>query len=155
MGLGSLQIPWVAPMPGPGARGQLVSLHPWQPQPFSPPCSFTLELHKHVSKESGFWGDAGNTGQDAGPRSQDLEETVVKIMAPRQESGQQVPRDISATEMRLVHLDLKGAAPRVSYLEQVRMPGEEQEVLGRNVRGGKGRARLSPPVPGNCAIPAG
>uniref|UniRef100_A0A8C5UMC2 beta-N-acetylhexosaminidase n=1 Tax=Malurus cyaneus samueli TaxID=2593467 RepID=A0A8C5UMC2_9PASS len=29
------------------------------------------------------------------------------------------PRDVSATEMRLVHLDLKGAAPRVSYLEQV------------------------------------
>ncbi|OPJ87478.1 hexosaminidase D [Patagioenas fasciata monilis] len=81
--------------------------------------SFTLELHKHVSKDSGFWGDAGDTGQDAGPQSQDLEETVVKIMAPRQETGQQVPRDISATEMRLVHLDLKGAAPRVSYLEQV------------------------------------
>lgn len=115
---------------------------PWQPQPCSPPCSFTLELHKHVSKDSGFWGDAGDTGQDAGPQSQALEETVVKIMAPRQETGQQVPRDISATEMRLVHLDLKGAAPRVSYLEQVRMPGEGQEVLGRDVRGHRGRARL-------------
>ncbi|KAM9292177.1 hexosaminidase D-like [Morus bassanus] len=81
--------------------------------------SFTLELHKHVSKDSGFWGDAGDTGQDAGPQSQALELPVVKITAPRQELGQQVPRDVSTTEMRLVHLDLKGAAPRVSYLEQV------------------------------------
>ncbi|XP_059682636.1 hexosaminidase D-like [Gavia stellata] len=81
--------------------------------------SFTLELHKHVSKDSRFWGDAGDTGQDAGPQSQALELPVAKITAPRQEPGQQVPRDVSATEMRLVHLDLKGAAPRVSYLEQV------------------------------------
>ncbi|XP_035759445.1 hexosaminidase D [Egretta garzetta] len=81
--------------------------------------SFTLELHKHVSKDSGFWGDTGDAGQDAGPQSQALELSVAKITAPRQEPGQQVPRDISATEMRLVHLDLKGAAPKVSYLEQV------------------------------------
>ncbi|XP_026715123.1 hexosaminidase D-like isoform X2 [Athene cunicularia] len=81
--------------------------------------SFTLELHKHVSKDSEFWGDAGDTGQDTGPQSQALEVPAAKITALRQEPGQQVPRDVSATEMRLVHLDLKGAAPRVSYLEQV------------------------------------
>ncbi|XP_040976286.1 hexosaminidase D-like isoform X1 [Aquila chrysaetos chrysaetos] len=81
--------------------------------------SFTLELHKHVSKDSGFWGDVGDTGQDTGPQSQALDLSVAKITAPRQDPGQQVSRDVSATEMRLVHLDLKGAAPRVSYLEQV------------------------------------
>lgn len=102
---------------------------PQHPQPCSAPCSFTLELHKHVSKDSGFWGDTGDAGQDAGPQSQALELSVAKITAPRQEPGQQVPRDISATEMRLVHLDLKGAAPKVSYLEQVRMPGVWREVL--------------------------
>ncbi|XP_069726102.1 hexosaminidase D-like [Phaenicophaeus curvirostris] len=80
--------------------------------------SFTLELHKHVSKDSEFWGDTGDTGQDAGPQSQAVEIPVAKITAPRHEPGQ-VSRDVSATEMRLVHLDLKGAAPRVSYLEQV------------------------------------
>ncbi|KFQ20950.1 hypothetical protein N332_08312, partial [Mesitornis unicolor] len=47
--------------------------------------SFTLELHKHVGKDSAFWGDAGDTGQDAGPQSQAMELVVAKITAPRQE----------------------------------------------------------------------
>ncbi|XP_054246868.1 hexosaminidase D-like [Indicator indicator] len=81
--------------------------------------SLTLELHKHVSKDSRFWGDTGDTSQDTGPQSQALELSAAKIMALRGEHGQQITRDFSATEMRLVHLDLKGAAPRVSYLEQV------------------------------------
>ncbi|KAM9179224.1 hexosaminidase D-like isoform 2-T2 [Mergus octosetaceus] len=81
--------------------------------------SLTLELHKHIPKDSGFWGDTGDTSQGAGPRSQALELPVAKITAPRQGPGQQVPKDSSATEMRLVHLDLKGAAPKVSYLEQL------------------------------------
>ncbi|KFU93354.1 hypothetical protein M959_10063, partial [Chaetura pelagica] len=51
--------------------------------------SFTLELHKHVSKDNGFWGDKGDTGQDTGPQSQALELSVAKITAPRQESRQQ------------------------------------------------------------------
>ncbi|KFO11566.1 hypothetical protein N312_06326, partial [Balearica regulorum gibbericeps] len=51
--------------------------------------SFTLELHKHVSKDSGFWGDTGDIDQDTGPQSQALELPVVKITAPRQEPGQQ------------------------------------------------------------------
>lgn len=90
------------------------------PHPCSTPCSFTLELHKHVSKDSGFWGDTGDIVQDIIPQSQVLEVPAAKIVALKQK--QQVPRDVSATEMRLVHLDLKGAAPRVSYLEQVKMP---------------------------------
>ncbi|KAI6076616.1 Hexosaminidase D-like isoform X1 [Aix galericulata] len=81
--------------------------------------SLTLELHRHIPKDSGFWGDTGDTSQGAGPRSQALELPVAKITAPRQGPGQQGPKDSSATEMRLVHLDLKGAAPKVSYLEQL------------------------------------
>ncbi|KAI1233617.1 Hexosaminidase D, partial [Lamprotornis superbus] len=83
---------------GARCRGQLV-----------PP--FTLELHKHVSKDSGFWGDTGDIVQDIIPQSQVLEVPPAKIISLKQK--QQVPRDVSATEMRLVHLDLKGAAPRV------------------------------------------
>lgn len=109
------------------------------PHPCSTPCSFTLELHKHVNKDSGFWGDTGDIVQDIIPQSQVLEVPAAKIIALKQK--QQVPRDVSATEMRLVHLDLKGAAPRVSYLEQVRMPRE-----GRRGQGGDGadRALLTP-----------
>lgn len=114
------------------------------PQPCSTPCSFTLELHKHVSKDSGFWGDTGDTILDTGPQSQVVKIPVAKITAPRQEPGQQVPRDASATEMRLVHLDLKGAAPRVSYLEQVRMPRDWREAPGRDVPRGQRQSKARP-----------
>uniref|UniRef100_H0Z7D1 beta-N-acetylhexosaminidase n=1 Tax=Taeniopygia guttata TaxID=59729 RepID=H0Z7D1_TAEGU len=59
----------------------------------------------------------GDVVQDIIPQSQVLELPAAKITTLKQK--QQVSRDVSATEMRLVHLDLKGAAPRVSYLEQV------------------------------------
>lgn len=122
------------------------------PQQRCGPCSFTLELHKHVSKDSGFWGDAGDTIEDTGPQSQVLVLPVAKITAPRQEAGQQqVTRDISATEMRLVHLDLKGAAPRVSYLEQVRCWGWEGRA-GRDVPRGLS-TRNEPTLP-NAGVPA-
>ena len=142
-------------------RGSWCPRAPRHPQPCSAPCSLTLELHKHITKDGGFWGDTGDADRDAGPQSQALELPAAKIISPRQDPGQQVPRDVSATEMRLVHLDLKGAAPRVSYLEQVRMPRDREEVPGRDApRGqrqskaqpGQGRpCRLSPPAP----IPAG
>ncbi|OXB68824.1 hypothetical protein ASZ78_002239 [Callipepla squamata] len=77
--------------------------------------SLTLQLHKHISKDSAFWGDTG----DSSHQSQAAEVHPAKITVPRQGPRQQFPKDLSATEMRLVHLDLKGAAPRVSYLEQL------------------------------------
>lgn len=160
-GLGSAGSPWVVPVQGSGAGGgSRCPRAPRHPQPCSAACSFTLELHKHVSKDSGFWGDVGDTGHDTGPQSQALELSVAKITAPRQEPGQQVPRDVSATEMRVVHLDLKGAAPRVSYLEQVRMPRDREKVPGRDAPRGQKQSKARPagcpchPL-GDCAVPAG
>lgn len=132
---------------GAGCQGQLL---PPCPQPCSAPCSLTLELHRHIPKDSGFWGDTGDTSQGAGPRSQALELPVVKITAPRQGPGQQGPKDSGATEMRLVHLDLKGAAPKVSYLEQVKALGTSQvgqgwAWLSPLTPAPRGASRLSPP----------
>ena len=127
-------------------------MSPWPPQPRSTPRSFTLELHKHVSKDSGFWGDTGDAGRATGPQSQALELSAVKITAPRQERGQQVPRDVSATEMRLVHLDLKGAAPRVSYLAQVRVRGEQPEGPRGDAPRGHSSTSTCRLSPGDCAI---
>ncbi|XP_054036217.1 hexosaminidase D isoform X1 [Dryobates pubescens] len=117
MGWGVWGYPWLCLCRGHECWGAAGALQ--YPQPCSTPGSLTLELHKHISKDSRFWGDAGDTSQDTGPQSQALELSAAKIMALRREPGQQITRDFSATEMRLVHLDLKGAAPRVSYLEQV------------------------------------
>lgn len=132
-GQGLWGAPGLCPCGGLLLGGSWCPRAPRHPEPGSAPCSFTLELHKHVSKDGGFWGDAVDTGQDAGPQSQALKLPMAKITASRQEPGQQVHRDVSATEMRLVHLDLKGAAPRVSYLEEVRMPGDRREVPRRDM----------------------
>ncbi|XP_067390290.1 hexosaminidase D-like [Emydura macquarii macquarii] len=79
----------------------------------------TLELHKHSSKDSGFWGKAGEAKEEITPGSRALELSAVKAAGPKHESKKQLSKAISSREMRLVHLDLKGAAPKVSYLEQV------------------------------------
>ncbi|XP_019368294.1 PREDICTED: hexosaminidase D-like isoform X2 [Gavialis gangeticus] len=81
--------------------------------------SFTLELHKHISKDSDFWGNGGDVLPEPDPRSQPLDPEAAQAAGPKQEARKQLSKDFSATEMRLVHLDLKGAAPKVSYLEQL------------------------------------
>ncbi|XP_074867120.1 hexosaminidase D-like [Carettochelys insculpta] len=77
--------------------------------------SGALDLHKNISKNSNFWGKGG----EAKTHSQALELSAAKEPDPKQDTKKRLSKDFSATEMRLVHLDLKGAAPKVSYLEQV------------------------------------
>ncbi|KAL8174905.1 UNVERIFIED_CONTAM: hypothetical protein K2H54_005404, partial [Gekko kuhli] len=82
--------------------------------------SFTLDQHKGPGGgESGFWGKAGGLKQLAKPWDGPLALTEAKVEAAKREGRKQPVRDFSSTQMRLVHLDLKGAAPKVSYLEQV------------------------------------
>ncbi|XP_078237549.1 hexosaminidase D [Pogona vitticeps] len=80
--------------------------------------SFTLDPRKDSDPESGFWGQVGDLKQPAksrGPAS----ESKVPMPAAGKLTRKQTLQDFSSTQMRLVHLDLKGAAPKVSYLEQV------------------------------------
>ncbi|XP_048351543.1 hexosaminidase D-like isoform X1 [Sphaerodactylus townsendi] len=81
--------------------------------------SFTLDQRKDTSGESGFWGKAGELKQSAKPWDGLPALLETKVAAAGQESRKQPVWDFSTTQMRLVHLDLKGAAPKVSYLEQV------------------------------------
>ncbi|XP_025941825.1 hexosaminidase D-like [Apteryx rowi] len=81
--------------------------------------SFPLEPPKAAGRDDGFWGQAGDGAGDAEPRSRALEPPAAKATGPRREPGRPLPEDFGGSQMRLVHLDLKGAAPRVSYLEQL------------------------------------
>ncbi|XP_077172953.1 hexosaminidase D-like isoform X2 [Paroedura picta] len=82
--------------------------------------SFTQDPHKGAGvEESSFWGKAGDPPEPAQPWDGSPVEAEGHAPAGRPESQKQPGRDFSTTQMRLVHLDLKGAAPKVSYLEQV------------------------------------
>ncbi|XP_044308512.1 hexosaminidase D-like [Varanus komodoensis] len=83
--------------------------------------SFMLDQHQESGRESSFWGKAGDPERPAKVRDSSLAlpNSQVAAAAPAQVMRQQRLKDFSAVQMRLVHLDLKGAAPKVSYLEQV------------------------------------
>ncbi|KAM3826749.1 hexosaminidase D-like isoform 2-T3 [Vipera latastei] len=83
--------------------------------------SFTLDQRREAGGESHFWGSAQDAKQPANtqPRSLGHPDRQVAAGVPGLELKKLPQRDFSSTQMRLVHLDLKGAAPKVSYLEQI------------------------------------
>ncbi|XP_034986499.2 hexosaminidase D isoform X2 [Zootoca vivipara] len=87
--------------------------------------SFSLNRYKGSSQESSFWGKASDLKHSAEPRGRSLDVPDVKVVAAaaaapaRQDAKKKALQDFSLMQLRLVHLDLKGAAPKVSYLEQI------------------------------------
>ncbi|XP_053326438.1 hexosaminidase D-like [Spea bombifrons] len=88
-------------------------------RPRPPQVIQAVKAHK---SEEFFWGAAKasseNENRDLPPEPP--KEEKVEVSVKTQQNGGQLPRkDFSNVQMKLVHLDLKGAAPKLSYFEQI------------------------------------
>lgn len=91
-----------------------------------------LSDKEHASEPDMFWGK--RKGKVMLPEEErKVQDSKLEPQEPgkqeqkpdQQKQDQEKPKlhpvkDFSSTQMRIIHLDLKGAAPKVSYLEQVR-----------------------------------
>ncbi|KAG9476706.1 hypothetical protein GDO78_002219 [Eleutherodactylus coqui] len=82
-----------------------------------------MQLVNVERRDEAFWGEkAGDPVEpvikDLPPEPQRDEELVVQPKK-RTVAGKVISKDFSHIEMKLVHLDLKGAPPKVSYYEQI------------------------------------
>lgn len=85
-----------------------------------------LQLSKPVKekdKDDFFWGEKVEARAD--PIIKDLppeppkEESAEIVPKKTSEKGKKERKDFSKVQMKLVHLDLKGAPPKISYFEQI------------------------------------
>ncbi|XP_018416917.1 PREDICTED: hexosaminidase D-like [Nanorana parkeri] len=78
---------------------------------------------KQKAKNDFFWGEKVEARAD--PVIKDLppeppkEESAEAVPKKTSEAGKRVRKDFSKVQMKLVHLDLKGAPPKISYFEQI------------------------------------
>ncbi|XP_072273617.1 hexosaminidase D isoform X2 [Pyxicephalus adspersus] len=76
---------------------------------------------KKKVKEDFFWGEKAEARID--PVVKDLPPEPLKEESaeavPKKKVGETIRKDFSKVQMKLIHLDLKGAAPKLSYYEQI------------------------------------
>ncbi|XP_030068056.1 hexosaminidase D [Microcaecilia unicolor] len=81
-----------------------------------------MQVKERISNNNGFWGKSGKNSGNPETRQlppQPTRESKAESQNKAASSEKVQVKDFSNIRMRLVHLDLKGAAPKVSYLEQI------------------------------------